>query len=261
MTVLANQGPLTRTVRDAALMLSVMSGPDLRDDTAWNTTPLDYRVGLDDGVAGLRVAWSPRLGYVDKIDADVEAASAKAAMRFAELGAIVEEVDPGFADPTDILRAIWYSVSSSVVSALPEAEQEKMDPGYRHIAELGETYTLGDYLAAHKQRAAFRNSSIAFHERYDLLLTPQMPVPAIEAGAVTPANGRFGDEWVAWSPYTYPFNLSQQPAASVPCGFTESGLPVGLQIVGPPRQDALVLRAARAYESLAPFATLSAPRQ
>ena len=102
---------------------------------------------------------------------------------------------------------------------------------------------------------------LRFHERYDLLLTPQMPVPAIEAGRVTPADGRFGDEWINWSPYTYPFNLTQQPAASVPCGFASDGLPVALQIVGPPRRDALVLRAARAYESACPFATLAAPRE
>lgn len=87
-----------------------------------------------------------------------------------------------------------------------------------------------------------------------------MPTTAIEAGRVTPADGSFGDEWINWSPYTYPFNLTQQPAASVPCGFAPDGLPMALQIVGPPRNDALVLRAARAYEVACPFPVLSAPR-
>ncbi len=100
-----------------------------------------------------------------------------------------------------------------------------------------------------------------FHETYDLLLTPQMPLPAIEAGRVTPADGSYGDNWINWSPYTYPFNLTQQPAASVPCGFTSDGLPIGLQIVGPARQDHLVLRAARAFESARPWPSLDAPRQ
>ena len=100
-----------------------------------------------------------------------------------------------------------------------------------------------------------------FHEKYDLLLTPQMPIPALEAGRVTPADGSYGDNWVNWSPYTYPFNLTQQPAASVPCGFSSDGLPIGLQIVGPARRDHLVLRAARAFESARPFASfLDAPR-
>jgi aspartyl-tRNA(Asn)/glutamyl-tRNA(Gln) amidotransferase subunit A len=101
---------------------------------------------------------------------------------------------------------------------------------------------------------------LRFHERYDLLLTPQMPVTAIEAGRVTPADGSFGNEWINWSPYTYPFNLTQQPAASVPCGFASDGLPVALQIVGPPRGEQMVLRAARAYESAHPFARLDEPR-
>ena len=100
---------------------------------------------------------------------------------------------------------------------------------------------------------------LRFHERYDLLLTPQMPLAAFEVGRVTPTDGRFGEDWIGWSPYTYPFNLTQQPAASVPCGFSKDGLPLALQIVGPPRCDALVLRAARACESFCPFPTLAAP--
>ena len=100
---------------------------------------------------------------------------------------------------------------------------------------------------------------LRFHERYDLLLTPQMPLPALEAGRVTPADGRFGDDWINWSPNTNPINLTGQPAASVPCGFSADGLPLALQIVGPPRNDALVLRAARAFEAARPFKTLSAP--
>ncbi len=259
-TVLAHLGPMTRTVTDAALMLSVIGAPDARDTTAWNTPPPDYRIGLADGVANLRIAWSPRLGYVRDLDADVEAAAAKAASRFAELGAVVEDADPGFADPTDLLRTIWYAVSATIVDGVPAAERAEMDPGFLRIAEAGRHYSLADYLSAQGRRVELAQTMIDFHDRYDLLLTPQMPVPAIESGVVTPPDGRFGGEWLAWSPYTYPFNLTQQPAASVPCGFSDSGLPVALQIVGPPRRDDLVLRAARAYESLAPFATLSAPR-
>jgi aspartyl-tRNA(Asn)/glutamyl-tRNA(Gln) amidotransferase subunit A len=258
-TVLAHQGPLTRTVTDAALMLSVIGQPDARDATAWNTPAPDFRVGLEDGVRNLRIAWSPRLGYVRELDADAEAAAHKAAQVFADLGARVEEVDPGFAEPIDMERKIWYGVASTLVDAVPPAEREKMDPGLRRMADAGRRVTLAEYLAAHSRRAAFAEHMLRFHERYDLLLTPQMPTPAIEAGCVTPANGRFGDEWINWSPYTYPFNLTQQPAASVPCGFASDGLPLALQIVGPPRNDALVLRAARAYESACPFRTLTAP--
>jgi aspartyl-tRNA(Asn)/glutamyl-tRNA(Gln) amidotransferase subunit A len=258
-TVLAHQGPLTRTVADAALMLSVIGQPDGRDTTAWNTPAPDFRIGLEDGVRDLRIAWSPRLGYVKELDADVEASAHAAAQVFADLGARVEAVDPGFAEPIDMERRIWYGVASTLVDAVPPAGRERMDPGLLRMAEAGRSVTLGDYLAAHAQRAALAEHMLRFHERYDLLLTPQMPVPAIEAGRVTPADGRFGDEWINWSPYTYPFNLTQQPAASVPCGFSSAGLPFALQIVGPPRNDALVLRAARAYESVRAFKTLAAP--
>ena len=258
-TVLAHQGPLTRTVADAALMLSVIAGPDMRDATAWNTPAPDFRIGLNDGVRGLRIAWSPRLGYVKVLDAQVEAAAAKAAQVFADLGAHVEEVDPGFAEPVATLRAIWCAVSTTIVDAVPPAEREKMDPGFRRMAEEGRRYSLADYLAAHARRSELAEHMRRFHERYDLLLTPQMPIPAFECGRTTPEEGRFGDDWIGWSPYTYPFNFTQQPAASAPCGFSADGLPLALQIVGPPRQDALVLRAARAYESAHPFKSLSAP--
>src|SRR5882757_10889596 len=219
-SILAHVGPLTRTVSDAALMLSVIGQPDERDMTAWNTPAPDYRVGLDDGVRGLRVAWSPRLGYVQKLDPEIEAATAKAAQVFADLGAIVEEADPGFGEPYDMIMTLWGAVSAMVVAAAPEADRVKMDPGFLRLAEDGKHYSLADYLAAYTARAELANAMARFHERYDLLLTPQMPIPAIEVGHVTPPDGSYGDRWIAWSPYTYPFNLTQQPAASVPCGFS-----------------------------------------
>ena len=259
-STLSHVGPITRTVTDAALMLSVIGGPDERDMTAWNTQPPDFRIGLNDGVKGLRIAWSPRLGYIERVDPEIAAATAAAAQRFADLGAHVEAVDPGLPDCADIIRTLWQSVSASVVDGLPAAKRKELDPGFMRMAERGRRYTLGDYLAASGKRAELANIMARFHSRYDLLLTPQMPIPALEAGLEAPAGGGFGDEWIEWSPFTYPFNLTQQPAASVPCGFTSDGLPIGLQIVGPARADALVLRAARAFESAAPFRTLNAPR-
>jgi aspartyl-tRNA(Asn)/glutamyl-tRNA(Gln) amidotransferase subunit A len=260
-SILAHVGPLTRTVGDAALMLSVIGQPDERDMMAWNTPVPDYRVGLDDGIRGLRVAWSPRLGYVKKVHPDVEAATQKAAQVFGELGATVEEADPGFPEPFGMIMTLWGAVSASIVNAAPEEDRARMDPGFLQIAELGKKYSLADYLAAFTARADIANTMVRFHETYDLLLTPQMPIPALEAGRVTPADGSYGDNWINWSPFTYPFNLTQQPAASVPCGFSSDGLPIGLQIVGPARRDHLVLRAARAFESARPFAVLDAPRQ
>jgi aspartyl-tRNA(Asn)/glutamyl-tRNA(Gln) amidotransferase subunit A len=260
-SILAHVGPLTRTVADAALMLTVISGPDERDMMAWNTPVPDFRVGLNDGVRGLRVAWSPRLGYVQKLDREVEAATRKAAQAFGDLGAIVEEADPDLGNPFDMIMTLWSAVSATILDAAAESDRARMDPDFRRLAEGGRKYSLADYLAAFTARADIANAMVRFHEKYDLLLTPQMPLPALEAGRVTPADGSYGDNWVNWSPYTYPFNLTQQPAACVPCGFSSDGLPIGLQIVGPARGDHLVLRAARAFESAHPFATIDAPRK
>jgi aspartyl-tRNA(Asn)/glutamyl-tRNA(Gln) amidotransferase subunit A len=260
-SILAHVGPLTRTVEDAALMLNVIGGPDERDMTAWNTPTPDYRVGLNDGIRGLRVAWSPKLGYFKKLHPDVEAATKKAAQSFADMGAIVEEAEPGFADPYEMIMTLWGAVSAMIVNAAPESDRKKMDPGFLAMADLGKDYSLADYLDAYTARQDLAIAMARFHEKYDLLLTPQMATPAIEAGRVTPSDGSYGDNWLNWSPYTYPFNLTQQPAASVPCGYSSDGLPIGLQIVGPARQDHLVLRAARAFESAHPWATLDAPRQ
>ena len=260
-SVLAHVGPLTRSVGDAALMLTVIGGPDERDMTAWNTPTPDYRIGLDDGMRGLRVAWSPRLGYVKKINPEVEAATQKAAQVFGELGATVAEADPGFPDPYEMIMTLWGAVSATLVNAASPGDRAKMDPGFLQLAEWGQKYSLADYLAAFTARADIANAMARFHEQYDLLLTPQMPIPALEAGRVTPADSSYGENWINWSSFTYPFNLTQQPAASVPCGFTSDGLPIGLQIVGPARQDHLVLRAARAFESARPFQFIDSPRQ
>ncbi|HVX99171.1 MAG TPA: amidase [Pseudorhodoplanes sp.] len=260
-TVLAHQGPLTRTVADAALMLSVISQPDLRDMTAWNSSAPDFSERLDEGVSGLRLAWSPRLGYVKHLDAEIAAATEKAARMFESLGAHVEETDPGFSEPLEIIRVIWGGVSAAIVGAVPPPLAGKVDPGFARVAAEGAKVTLPQYLAAMQARAELALHMMNFHRHYDLLLTPQMPIGAIEAGRVTPADGRFGEEWINWSPYTYPFNLTQQPAASVPCGLTSEGLPIALQIVAGPRRDHLVLRAARAFEKARPFVMLDAPRQ
>jgi len=258
--MLAHLGPLARSVTDAALMLSIIAAPDGRDMATWDSPAPDYRVGLEDGVRGLRVAWSPRLGYKRKIHPDVAAATERAAHAFEELGATVEEASPDLPDCASIIRTIWYSVSADIVAKATPAQRAQMDPGFLDIAERGRRYTLADWLAATTARADVANAMRRFHERYDLLLTPQMPIPALEAGLVVPAGGDYGDEWLEWSPFTYPFNISQQPAASVPCGMSADGLPVALQIVGPARDDRRVLRAARALESARPWPSLSEPR-
>jgi aspartyl-tRNA(Asn)/glutamyl-tRNA(Gln) amidotransferase subunit A len=249
--VLAHLGPMARSVADAAFMLNTLSEPDERDMLAWNAAPPDHRIGLNDGVRGLRVAWSPKLGFVKGLDPEVERLCAEAALLFQTLGAEVEEADPGFGyeEARGAADMMWQSGAASMLAGLPEERQKEQDPGFVASGIAGMSHAATGLVAAFQARAAIAETMRRFHERFDLLLTPTMPIPAIEAGRDTPADGSFGVDWVNWSPYTYPFNLTGQPAASVPIGRTAAGLPVGLQIVGPARRDMLVLRAARALES------------
>lgn len=258
--IVSHVGPLTRTVRDAALMLGVIARPDPRDMTALTTPPPDYRMGLNEGVRGLRLAWSPRLAYVERLDPEVEALTAQAARAFEELGAVVEEADPGFPDPTPTLETLWYTGAWALLRAIPEEHWPEMDPGLVAIARRGRNIAGADFVAAMNARSTVAGAMARFHERYDLLLTPTLASPAFAVGHDTPPDGRFGGNWLAWTPYSYPFNLSLQPAASLPCGFTRAGLPVGLQVVGPMGRDDLVLAASRAFESARPWPMLAQPR-
>ena len=126
-----------------------------------------------------------------------------------------------------------------------------IEPDLLAQAEIGQSVTALDYLHFINARAQMGLHMNRFHEDWDLLLTPSLAVPAFDTGRIAPP-GFEGAEWLRWTPFTYPFNLTQQPALSVPCGFTAAGLPVGLQIVGAKFADALVLRAGRAYEAAHP---------
>ncbi|WP_439817829.1 amidase [Zavarzinia sp. CC-PAN008] len=244
----AHVGPMTRTVADAALMLTVMAEPDARDWYALPYEARDFSIGLNDGVRGLRIAYSPRLGYVTNVQPEVAAAVASAARMFEALGAQVDEVDPGFADPAGLFRTLWWSGAAAALGDLPPERKAKLDPGLAHAVEGGLAISKKEYIQATLDRAALGASMNAFHQTYDLLLTPATSVVAFAAGQLAPDPVETKD-WVNWTPFSFPFNLTQQPAISVPCGFTEAGLPIGLQLVGSRYDDALVLRAARAYEA------------
>ena len=195
---------------------------------------------------GLRIAFSPDLGYVHN-DPEVDAAVRTAAAVLADAGAHVDEVDPGFTDPVDAFHVLWFAGAAKVVATYGADAIERVDPGLRRIAELAVDLSTADYLDANALRVDLGARMGRFHQTYDLLLTPTLPITAFPRGSDVPPGWHSAD-WTSWTPYTYPFNLTQQPAASVPCGFTARGLPAGLQIVGPRHADALVLRAARTYE-------------
>ncbi len=251
MQGISHVGPLVRTVSDAALMLNVISEPDWRDWQALPHDPRDYRLGLNDGVRGWRVAYSRTLGYtrpdpevVEKVDAAVGVLQ--------DLGATVEECDPGFADPRPAFEVLWGANLAGVLASIPPELHTEMDPGYVAAARAGSRYTAEDVLVSGMARAALTRHMNEFNRRYDLLITPALAVTEVPAGVDVPP-GRGMSSWFDWSPFLFPFNFTQAPAASVPCGFTATGIPVGMQIVGARYAEHRVLRASRAYEAVHPF--------
>jgi aspartyl-tRNA(Asn)/glutamyl-tRNA(Gln) amidotransferase subunit A len=246
---LGHIGPMTHTVEDAALMLNILAEPDGRDWLSLPPPDVDYRVGLNRGVRGLRIAFSPTLGYA-KVQPEVADLVKKQAKTLEELGAHIDEVAAPFDDPTETFRTHFFAGIAHSVRVLSEAQLAKLDPDLLKVLEKARKVTLADYMTAIDRRAALGRATRAFHEKYDLLLTPTLAVAPFEAGRLAPEG--YGDDWTAWTPFTYPFNLTGQPAATVPCGFVRGDRPVGLQIVGPMYQDHLVLRAAQAYQSARP---------
>lgn len=243
---LAHAGPMARTVKDTALLMDIISGFDSRDWSALPTPSTSFLDGLEDGIEGLRIAYSPTLGFGEN-DPEVDRLVREAVLRLEELGAFVEEVDPGIEDSVEAFHVLWFTGAAKVLEVYGPDAMGRIDPGLRAGIEQYAEATALDYLDATAVRMAMGVTMGAFHETYDLLVTPTMPITAFDRTRQSP-EGWKSNLWTSWTPYTYPFNMTQQPAASVPCGVASDGLPVGLQFVGARTQDALVLRAARAYE-------------
>ena len=248
----AHLGPHTMSVADAALMMNAMAKPDARDWTSLPPDARDYTAGLNDGIRGLRIAWSPTLGYANNVHPEVATACVQAVQKLVDLGAHVEAVDPGFDDPLDITCGLWFLGSWTLWNGLNTEQQALVDPDFEAEAQLGAGLSALDIARLNLRRGALGSHMRQFMQRYDLLVTPSVAVPAFDArpaghSPLTPEN------MLGWTPFSYPFNLTQQPACSIPCGLTAAGLPIGMQIVGPMFGDALVLRAARAFESVMPI--------
>jgi aspartyl-tRNA(Asn)/glutamyl-tRNA(Gln) amidotransferase subunit A len=250
-------GPITRTVRDAALMMNVVTAYDPRDWIAIRTRAGDYLAGIEDGVKGLRIALCPSLGYA-AIDPDVERVVRRAGAVLAELGAHVEEVDKVIDSPRAAYETFYRVAMASLYEPMTPEQKKLVDPGLAEMAIAGMEIGLVDYKAVERERALLGARVNAFFERWDLVLSATVAVTAFEAGHEVPP-GRGMKRWLDWASTAYPFNFTGHPAASVPCGFGDDRMPVGLQIVGRHLDDALILRAARAYEKVQPFALPALP--
>jgi len=250
--MLSHAGPITRTVRDAALMLDAVARPDVVDKLSLPREE-EFIAAVDGGIAGLRVAWTPDLGYAP-VDPEVLQIVQTAAEKFVELSCEVEEADPGLADPWDFVDPTWACAFAAIYRDNWDEVEDQLEPGLREVVLHGQEFSGADLAAANIRRNEYYHGWREFMESYDLVLMPTLPVAAFAAGDDQPGqvNG-VPTTYLGWTAFTYPFNATGQPAATLPCGFTSEGLPVGLQVVGKWRQDATVLRACAAFEELQPW--------
>ncbi|HDZ57212.1 MAG TPA: amidase [Pseudomonas xinjiangensis] len=248
---LAHAGPMTWTVEDCALMMNVISEADHRDTNAVPRRHIDYLANLKNSIKGLKIAYSPNLGYVD-VNPEVEAAVAEAAKVFEALGADVARVDPGFSDPLAAFGHLFYGGAANAMRDLGPKKRALMDPELVKVAEKAARLSMLDYMGAVNESMALRERMANFHQKYDLLLTPSLPLTAFQTGREVPEDWP-STRWPTWTPFTYPFNMTGQPGLSVPCGFDIQGLPISLQLVGARYNDALVLQAGYAYQQAAPL--------
>ena len=258
MGTVAHVGPMTRDYADCAQLLNVLARPDARDWTALPYSEQDWTSCLEDGIKGLRVAYSPRLGYVKYVHPEVEAQVKRSVQLLRDLGAHVEERDPGFADCGPLFATHWFATARNTFGKLPPEKFKLMDPGLQATCEYAARYTLADFLDYQVARTQVGEAMKRFNTEFDLLITPALALPAFEVGRVAPelppGVESTPQDWTWWTPFSYPFNLTQQPALSVHCGFTAAGgsglpgLPIGMQIVAPAYREDLALTAARAFE-------------
>jgi aspartyl-tRNA(Asn)/glutamyl-tRNA(Gln) amidotransferase subunit A len=254
---LTHVGPIARNARDAAVMLQAIAGPSRRDVNAGAVLAPREPEGLD--LSGLRVAFAPSWADVD-VQADVAALVAGAVAMLARAGADVSQVNPGFDDVLAAFETFWYAGAARVVAGVDGEHHQHADQGFLEIADQGSRLSGADYVAAWQRRSGFAAEVEQFLSEFDVLVTPTVPIDAFEAGQEVPA-GWPNPRWTSWTPFTYPFNLSGSPAASVPCGLSARGLPVALQIIGKRGDDWLVLAVAAAYErAMEPTLAVSAAR-
>ena len=251
---LSHVGPMTRTVTDAALMMNACAGPDERDQYSLPAAQTDYVAALRGTLKGLRVAWSPDLGFARAVDPEVRRATEAAARGFRELGCRVDAVKLEWPSPKDPWQAIFCGGIAARLAPFVAARRADIDEGLAAIVDEALTWGPTRYVQAWIDRLAWYDHVRRLFETHDLLLTPTTACPAFAVGLdnATEIDGTKLDAY-DWIPFTFPFNMTGHPAASVPCGFTRDGLPIGLQIVGRRFDDAGVLRAARAFERAHPW--------
>jgi aspartyl-tRNA(Asn)/glutamyl-tRNA(Gln) amidotransferase subunit A len=246
-------GPMTRTVRDAALMFSAMARHDARDPFCLPDDPRDWCQGIEQGVAGMTVGVLRRPGFDAPIDDDGMKSVERAAAILQDAGATVEDASPDLPNTRAIFGRVWGAALARLVGMYGENERGLLDQGLLEVAKSQAGVSAIAFMDAEAMRAAAGHTMAMLHQRFDLVLCPTVPgpPPLADAPTVDPVEAL----WTQWAPWTFTFNLTRQPAITVPMGLSDAGLPLSVQIVAAQYRDDLVLRAARAIEQAAPFVT------
>ena len=252
--MLSHAGPITRTAADSALLFNILKGPDPRDHNALPDDGLDYLESEVD-IDSLRIGFAPTL-FDKPVDPEVAGAIERSIERIAQTFDIeVAELHPGWRDPIRIFETLWVAGRGVAYGRSVADGEQAFGAGFGALVRAAQDYDLADYLDAMKDRARFAAEVHGLFEELDLLLMPTVPILPFEAELEAPADYP-GDSsvlpWTAWTPFTYPFNLTGNPAASLPVGSASSGLPIGLQVVGRRYSDHRVLAFCRALEALFP---------
>jgi len=254
LAILAHEGPITRTVRDAALMLDVLAGPHWGDGYCIPAPEVSFAGSLESDIKGLKIAWSPDMGYAT-VDPQVQTICEQAAKVFSEMGAEVEEAHPGFGNQETHLVTLFGADILTALSGLGPINEikDRVDPFMAALLSTMVELKATAYVQAMFARRELKVKAGMFFQSYDLLLTPTLTAPPISVELKEPLG------FLAWIPFVFPFNFTGQPAASVPAGWTEDGLPVGLQVIGRAYNEATVFRGAAAFEEAQPWAHRKPP--
>jgi aspartyl-tRNA(Asn)/glutamyl-tRNA(Gln) amidotransferase subunit A len=255
----SQSGPMARTVRDAAILLQVLAGPDPRDVSCMPEVAPDFVAALDGSVQGLRLGWSPDFGYA-AVDPEVVQVTSQAAQVFEALGCRVEEANIVLEEPFPPFWTIFGTNAYAGYGHLFEEQGELLTTYARETMAFGKQVSGADYARALLYVDQIRAKFALLMQTYDLILTPTMAVPAFPIGQEPKTiAGREVDAFWGYLPFTYPINMAGHPAASVPCGFSADGLPIGLHIIGRRGDEATVLRASAAFEEARPWADKRPP--
>jgi Asp-tRNA(Asn)/Glu-tRNA(Gln) amidotransferase A subunit family amidase len=245
--------PMTRNVRDAALMLTVMAGPDGLDYSCIRTAPPDFVRALEGRTRKLKIAWSRNLGYDVKVDPAVSAALEEAVKLFSEMGHEVDEDEPATGEPFELWDVLFASRGAVYLGPLLDKHADELTDYVRLALECARGLSGIEVAKAWAQVERLQGTMLDFFHKYDLLLTPTTAVTAPPVGQRGRGRGRGFMDW-DFAPFTCVFNMSGNPAASVPNGFSAEGLPIGLQMVGRYGDEITVLQASAAFEEAKPWA-------